>query len=306
MNKWKPSSSVFFLSSFGWLSSLKEPDIIHAFQKLLPRVSSLLRIKVVLFAWAFFHELCCTQTPHAWVFCCFSFLNHVKVWLPSVMYCFHVLKLCNFALNICVLKLMLCMTSLLPILTQFIQGLVPGRLPQAFQVSHRIIALIHSLWSKHTISYMFICDHCASSLQVSLLATLLSSIFTLIDSLSQKCRRRKRNLNSGCMSVTEWKTSELYPNIYVFCTSYCTAHIYFIALFLRLMTNFYEGKDDKKGCLAATSTISNLPVHLTLPAFLFWSAFNVPLWLTSAGRQVYLQGMALTTVIGWIWMAIIF
>ncbi|ELT96978.1 hypothetical protein CAPTEDRAFT_217174 [Capitella teleta] len=73
----------------------------------------------------------------------------------------------------------------------------------------------------------------------------------------------------------------------------------------QMMTDFYEGKGEKRGRLDPCHETSNLSLRHTLPAFLFWSAFNVPLWMTALGRQVYWQSMLASTVIGWIWMGIV-
>ena len=83
-------------------------------------------------------------------------------------------------------------------------------------------------------------------------------------------------------------------------------NVFFLLILLfRMMTEFYEGKGDKKGRLDPCQEVSNLSLRHTLPAFLFWAAFNVPLWVTPLGRQIYWQGMLVSTVIGWIWMAVV-
>eukprot|EP00914_Ancora_sagittata_P000564 GHVO01001464.1.p1 GENE.GHVO01001464.1~~GHVO01001464.1.p1 ORF type:complete len:209 (+),score=18.88 GHVO01001464.1:3-629(+) len=73
----------------------------------------------------------------------------------------------------------------------------------------------------------------------------------------------------------------------------------------QMMTDFYEGKAEKRGRLDPSHETSVLSLRHTLPAFIFWSAFNAPLLMTSFGRQVYWQGMLASTVIGWIWMGIV-
>jgi len=55
------------------------------------------------------------------------------------------------------------------------------------------------------------------------------------------------------------------------------------------------------GTLGADGKTAALPLTETLPSFFFWSAFNLPLWLSARGLFVYGSMCIIGAVVSLIW-----
>jgi len=60
-----------------------------------------------------------------------------------------------------------------------------------------------------------------------------------------------------------------------------------------MLQSFYSSNPATAGCLQSDTSVQKyfsepLPVSQTLPALLFWSLLDIPLWFTASGLLIYI------------------
>ncbi|TMS04222.1 1-acyl-sn-glycerol-3-phosphate acyltransferase epsilon [Larimichthys crocea] len=71
----------------------------------------------------------------------------------------------------------------------------------------------------------------------------------------------------------------------------------------RLLTNFYESKDEDKICkFPGEGKTSPLNLSKTLPSVVILGGLTLPLLLTENGRKLYVRTWVYGTLLGWLWV----